>query len=279
MSSLLPPGFCFFPSDDQLFTYYLTNKNRTGGAADATPCSVTINGYDVVRELDLYEYSPFELPESACYEYFRHGQRRRHWYCYSEVRDLAEGRRRAKGGFWIMRGKARGFFLPGGDALIGKRTRFVYYSGESDANAVRTHWVLYEYSLSDRFKASFVLCRVFIKSHSGNIVSENALGTSTEESTPAACYNGVQHDGFHIPKNVGAKVHPYNTSNRLEKISSDLLTLKLTCDKISRDVLGLSHDLDYQIGETVETSRNNLHTEADQQIPEDDFLELDDLRD
>ena len=47
----LPPGFRFYPSDEELVVHYLCRK------AAAQPFAVTIIG-----EVDLYKFDPWDLP-------------------------------------------------------------------------------------------------------------------------------------------------------------------------------------------------------------------------
>ncbi|PQQ15623.1 NAC domain-containing protein 104-like isoform X1 [Prunus yedoensis var. nudiflora] len=113
----LPPGCRFYPSEEQLLCCYLSNKN------DADPAQS--GGYDLIRELDLYDHDPFDLPDSACYSY-GHAGRKRHWFCYT-VRVLKE--RRAKSGYWRRKGRDRDVVGRGGKAVLGRRTSFVFYWG------------------------------------------------------------------------------------------------------------------------------------------------------
>ncbi|KAF2309791.1 hypothetical protein GH714_005130 [Hevea brasiliensis] len=206
--SSLPPGCRFYPSDGQLLCHYLTSKNRTTN--EANDGNRTVSGYDLIKELDLYSLEPFDLPENACYSY-GYGGRKRHWYCYTKVRVLNESRggksRRAKGGYWRRSGRVRDVVDPSGKVVVGTRTRFVFYLGNSVKNAIRTDWVLHEYALIDHVKASYVLCRVFVKSHGGNSISENMLTSCAEESVSAVRHLGIQKDEFLTPDIVEAKVH------------------------------------------------------------------------
>lgn len=145
-SSSLPPGCRFYPSDEELLCYYLSGKN-------ADPHSS--HGVDLITELELYGCDPFELPDRACYSY-GYGGRKTHWFCYA-VRVVKErrGRRRAKSGYWRRRGRAREVFGLGGKVVLGTKTTFIFYLGNSPKTAVRTDWVLYEYALIDHPKVLY----------------------------------------------------------------------------------------------------------------------------
>ncbi|KAK7383154.1 hypothetical protein VNO78_28825 [Psophocarpus tetragonolobus] len=186
-NAALPPGYRFYPSEEVLLRYYLTkkNENREGG----------FYGSDLIMELNLYDHNPFELPDAACFSYGFQG-RKRHWFCYTVTKDTRRRSRKAKGGFWLRKGRVRDIFGDAGDVVLGTRTRFVFYQGNSLKNASRTDWILYEYSLLDRVLASFVLCRVVNKPHHKNSPSEIGLSCCAEESFVATVRHvGVQHDG------------------------------------------------------------------------------------
>lgn len=46
-----PPGFRFYPSDEELIVHYLQNK------VTSRPLPATL-----IAEVDLYKYNPWELP-------------------------------------------------------------------------------------------------------------------------------------------------------------------------------------------------------------------------
>ncbi|XP_021820162.1 NAC domain-containing protein 72-like isoform X2 [Prunus avium] len=211
----LPPGCRFYPSEEQLLCCYLSNKN------DADPAQS--GGYDLIRELDLYDHDPFDLPDSACYSY-GHAGRKRHWFCYT-VRVLKE--RRAKSGYWRRKGRDRDVVGRGGKAVLGRRTSFVFYLGNSPNTAVRTDWVLYQYAQVDHVMASFVLCRVFVRSR-GNRLSYNGVSSCAEESACTVRHIGIQHDGFHTPNIVETEVHGDNSAHRKNEMLN--FPMRLDCE-------------------------------------------------
>ncbi|TKY57837.1 NAC domain-containing protein 68 [Spatholobus suberectus] len=196
--ALLPPGIGFCPSEELLLGYYLTNKNHNRER--------DFDGSDLIKELDLYNHYPFELPDSACFSYGYQG-RKRHWFCYTVRKETKRGSRNVKSGFWLRKGRVLDIFGNGGNAVLGTRTAFVFYAGNSVKNAIRTDWILYEYALVDRVMAPFVLCRVVNKPRHENNPSEIALGSNADGGdSPAVRHVGVQHDGFVGTDVVGAKV-------------------------------------------------------------------------
>ncbi|KAK3019929.1 hypothetical protein RJ639_004912 [Escallonia herrerae] len=257
----LPPGCRFYPSDQELLCYYLTHKNANDRRFD----------FNVISEIDIYGYDPFNLPDTACFRFGR-GGRKRHWYCYAaaaRVLRAGGGRRwrRAGGGFW-RRGRVRdvvGGGGVGGRVVVGTRRAFEFYLGSSVKSAVRTDWVMHEYALSDRDMA-FVLCRVLVKSRRGNYSSEH--GSCGEESVATVRHIGVQHDGSIRSVIDDTKVHDDNSVDK----------------KKEKFEMGVASGLDNRIiAESVNlqtrSSDQSFALDAEQlmAILEEDFIELDDL--
>lgn len=135
----LPPGTQFYPSDQQLICYYLSSKNGSDHRNGA--------GLDLIREIDLYNCDPFNLPESACFRFGR-GGRKSHWFCFV-ARVLKGGRRKAGGGYWKKRGRVKDVVGAGARrVVVGTRKRFVFYLGDCTETAVKTDWLMYEYALT-----------------------------------------------------------------------------------------------------------------------------------
>lgn len=153
----LPPGFRFHPTDEELVLHYLCRK------CSSKPISVPI-----IKEIDLYKYDPWQLPELAvCGE--------KEWYFFSpRDRKYPNGSRpnRAAGtGYW----KATGADKPiGRPKTLGIKKALVFYAGKAP-KGVKTNWIMHEYRLAnvDRSAAKktnnnlrlddWVLCRIYNK--------------------------------------------------------------------------------------------------------------------
>lgn len=198
LSYSLLPGCNFFPSPKQLLKYYLSGKNRCGSEPE--------NGFDFIKELDFYNCEPFHLPDVTCYRFGTKG-RKMHWFFYvvKGVRERKGGRRRAKSGYWKPVGQAVDVTDGVAREVLGTRAGFRFYLGMSPKTAVRTEWFMHEYALLQGVKASFVLCRVFVKSFAASSVSEKIVSSCAEESVSAVRHIGIQHDGSLSP-NVEAKL-------------------------------------------------------------------------
>ncbi|KAI7744434.1 hypothetical protein M8C21_017314 [Ambrosia artemisiifolia] len=188
--SPLPPGCQFFPSEQQLITHYLTLKN-TGDHLDP-------NSPNLITEIDLYRFDPFNLPDTARFLFGREGKRK-HWYCFVPMPRVKRGRgekRPAGCGFWRRSGSVKDIVGSGVQGVVvGTRKTFVFYFGETCKTAVRTKWVLYEYSLVDQkmAEASYVLCRVFAKSHH-RCNTSNDKRKPLNETVKTVSHIGIQCD-------------------------------------------------------------------------------------
>lgn len=134
---MLPPGAGFLPTDEILVGYYLRNKNSEQVQ--------NFHGSDLIRELNLYEYDPIELSYTSFYYTI---DNRRQFYCFTAK--VGSERRHCRTGFWMKKGITRD--INGGDdnVVLGQKSLFMFYLGNSVKDAVRTNWIMYEYALADK---------------------------------------------------------------------------------------------------------------------------------
>ncbi|CAD6260284.1 unnamed protein product [Miscanthus lutarioriparius] len=151
IESTLPPGFRFYPSDEELVCHYLYKKVANERAAQGT-----------LVEVDLHAREPWELPEAAKLTASE-------WYFFSfRDRKYATGsrtNRATKTGYWKATGKDREVRNPATRAVVGMRKTLVFYQGRAP-NGVKSCWVMHEFRLDSPHtppKEDWVLCRVFQK--------------------------------------------------------------------------------------------------------------------
>uniref|UniRef100_A0A6N2N9Y3 NAC domain-containing protein n=1 Tax=Salix viminalis TaxID=40686 RepID=A0A6N2N9Y3_SALVM len=152
---VLPAGFRFHPTDDELVNHYLLKK--CGGQSISAP---------IIAEIDLYKYDPWQLPEMALY-----GEKE--WYFFSpRDRKYPNGSRpnRAAGtGYW----KATGADKPiGRPRPLGIKKALVFYAGKAP-KGIKTNWIMHEYRLANVDRSAgkknnlrlddWVLCRIYNK--------------------------------------------------------------------------------------------------------------------
>ncbi|XP_041008899.1 NAC domain-containing protein 2-like [Juglans microcarpa x Juglans regia] len=151
----LPPGFRFHPTDQELVNHYLCRK-----------CASLPLAVPIIREIDLYKFDPWQLPELALY-----GEKE--WYFFSpRDRKYPNGSRpnRAAGnGYW----KATGADKPiGKPKPLGIKKALVFYAGKAP-KGIKTNWIMHEYRLANVDRSAgkknnsrlddWVLCRIYNK--------------------------------------------------------------------------------------------------------------------
>ncbi|XP_020584901.1 NAC domain-containing protein 21/22-like [Phalaenopsis equestris] len=151
VGSALPPGFRFYPSDEELVCHYLYMKVANKKTSQGT-----------MVEVDLHIKEPWDLPEMAKLS-------PNEWYFFSfRDRKYATGsraNRATKTGYWKATGKDRIIRNPRRNVMMGMRKTLVYYLGRAP-NGIKTNWVMHEFRLEtphSQPKEDWVLCRVFHK--------------------------------------------------------------------------------------------------------------------
>ncbi|XP_057549919.1 NAC domain-containing protein 2-like [Amaranthus tricolor] len=152
---VLPPGFRFHPTDEELVVHYLCRK-----------CASQSISVPIIAEIDLYKFDPWQLPGMALY-----GEKE--WYFFSpRDRKYPNGSRpnRAAGsGYW----KATGADKPiGKPKTLGIKKALVFYAGKAP-KGVKTNWIMHEYRLANVDRSAgkrtnlrlddWVLCRIYNK--------------------------------------------------------------------------------------------------------------------
>ncbi|XP_062217466.1 protein CUP-SHAPED COTYLEDON 1-like [Phragmites australis] len=163
----LPPGFRFYPSDEELVCHYLHKKVANERIAQGT-----------LVEVDLHAREPWELPEVAKLTASE-------WYFFSfRDRKYATGsrtNRATKSGYWKATGKDREVRSPATRAVVGMRKTLVFYQGRAP-NGIKSGWVMHEFRLDAPHsppKEDWVLCRVFQKTKGDGDGHDGVSGASS----------------------------------------------------------------------------------------------------
>lgn len=158
-STLGGPGFRFHPYAVELVMYYLKRKILGRKIKD-----------DVISELDLYKFSPWELPEKAA---LRTGDLKWYFFC-PRSRKFGNGSRTTRSterGYWKATGKDTKVRYE--ERIVGFKKTLIFHEGRAP-NGERTDWVMHEHRLEDLNLANcgidqdaYVLCEIFKKSGRG----------------------------------------------------------------------------------------------------------------
>ncbi|XP_043719467.1 uncharacterized protein LOC122667280 [Telopea speciosissima] len=131
----LPPGFRFYPTDVELFLYYL--KRKVMGKR---------LHFEAIRVIDLYKFDPWDLPAKSCLQ-----SRDLEWYFFCpRDRKYSNGlraNRATENGYWKTTGKDRP--ICHNSQTVGMKKTLVFHEGRA-AQGQRTNWVMHEYRLEDK---------------------------------------------------------------------------------------------------------------------------------
>ncbi|KAK6164445.1 hypothetical protein DH2020_001309 [Rehmannia glutinosa] len=183
----LPPGFRFYPSDEELVCHYLYKK---------------IANEEVLRgtlvEIDLHVCEPWQLPGRT--------------------------NRATTSGYWKATGKDKTVLNPATRAVVGMRKTLVFYKNRAP-NGIKTGWIMHEFRLENPHvppKEDWVLCRVFNKSRSGennnkSISPNNLYDTPNlvSNSSPTNIISDHQHAMPCAHQTITSFYHSPNPSTSL----------------------------------------------------------------
>ncbi|KAJ1402718.1 NAC domain [Sesbania bispinosa] len=168
----LPPGFRFYPTDEELLVQYLCRK--VAGHHFSLP---------IIAEIDLYKFDPWVLPSKAIF-----GEKE--WYFFSpRDRKYPNGSRPnrvAGSGYWKATGTDKIITTEG--RKVGIKKALVFYVGKAP-KGTKTNWIMHEYRLLDSSRKNtgtklddWVLCRIYKKNSSAQKAASNG-GVSSKEYT------------------------------------------------------------------------------------------------
>ncbi|KAJ8764687.1 hypothetical protein K2173_007775 [Erythroxylum novogranatense] len=170
----LPPGFRFYPTDEELLVQYLCRK---------------VAGHQfslqIIAEIDLYKFDPWVLPSKAIF-----GEKE--WYFFSpRDRKYPNGSRPnrvAGSGYWKATGTDK--IITTEERKVGIKKALVFYVGKAP-KGTKTNWIMHEYRLLDSSRKSsgsklddWVLCRIYKKN------SPSAQKTMSSVSSKEHSHNG-----------------------------------------------------------------------------------------
>ncbi|KAL6005331.1 hypothetical protein ACLOJK_005896 [Asimina triloba] len=164
----LPPGFRFFPTEEELVGFYLRNKLDRRREEDLER---------IIPVLDVFSRDPWDLQSMSGERCMADGEQ---WFYFSpmQAREAQGGRpnRITASGYWKATGSPGNVFSE--NRFIGLKKTMVFYEGRAPTGK-KTKWKLNEYRAVDeasttstgvpQLRHEFSLCRLYIKS--GNIRS------------------------------------------------------------------------------------------------------------
>ncbi|CAL4922451.1 unnamed protein product [Urochloa decumbens] len=186
-ATMLPPGFRFHPTDEELILCYLRNRAANAG------CPV-----DIIADVDIYKFDPWDLPSRAAY-----GDKE--WYFFSpRDRKYPNGirpNRAAGSGYWKATGTDKPIHSSATGENVGVKKALVFYKGRPP-KGTKTNWIMHEYRLAADAHAAhtyrpikfrnasmrlddWVLCRIYKKtSHASSPMAVPPLSSDHELDEP-----------------------------------------------------------------------------------------------
>ncbi|XP_010059533.2 NAC domain-containing protein 90 [Eucalyptus grandis] len=183
----LPPGFRFFPTEEELVSFYLRNK------LEATREALLGMIQRVIPVLDIYEFNPWDLPQFAgdlC-----HADPEQ-WFFFiprqeSEYRG-GRPRRLTTTGYWKATGSPG--FVYSSNRIVGLKRTMVFYTGRAP-KGMKTEWKMNEYKAIEGEASSpqeipvtprheFSVCRVYKKTKTLRSFDRRPMGEIIRSSHP-----------------------------------------------------------------------------------------------
>nr|XP_043627756.1 NAC domain-containing protein JA2L-like [Erigeron canadensis] len=190
----LPPGFRFYPTDEELMVQYLCPK-----------VAGHVFSLQIIGDVDLYKFDPWDLPSKAMF-----GEKE--WYFFSpRDRKYPNGTRPnrvAGSGYWKATGTDKVIMSQG--KKVGIKKALVFYVGKAPRGS-KTNWIMHEYRLSESPKKNnsprlddWVLCRIYKKNSS--VESTISGGPSTEQShgSPSSSSSQLEDVLDSFPNSISA---------------------------------------------------------------------------
>ncbi|KAG5243940.1 NAC domain-containing protein [Salix suchowensis] len=168
---MMPPGFRFYPTEEELVSFYLRNK------LEARREDLLRAMDRLIPVLDIYRFSPWELPRFSgdlC-----HGDTEE-WFFFIRMQEgEARGgrpRRLTSNGYWKATGSPCPVYSSNSNRCIGEKRTMVFYEGRAP-NGRKTEWKMNEFKAMEeveeeeeatlsngghtRLRQEFSLCRVY----------------------------------------------------------------------------------------------------------------------
>ncbi|CAL5088388.1 unnamed protein product [Urochloa decumbens] len=232
--SLLPPGFRFRPTDEELLTHYLAPKAADAGFA--APAAI--------REVDLYGAEPWDLLPAA-----RAASAGGYFFCRRSVKYPSGLRtnRATRAGYWKSTGKDKLVLSQrhGSGDPIGLKKTLVFYRGRAPAGR-KTDWVMHEYRLAQDHgqtvlatgtQSEWVICRVFTRKPPGETIlpleqKETVLQPPhpLNDHLNPPIIDGCNNGGEGTP--AAAVAAATDPTERTNCCSSDALAIALPADRL-----------------------------------------------
>ncbi|XP_015577687.2 NAC domain-containing protein 90 [Ricinus communis] len=179
----LPPGFRFYPTEEELVSFYLLNKLE-GKRQER------LN--QVIPAIDICSTEPWELPKLAG-ELCQGDTEQWFFFTPRQEREARGGRpsRTTASGYWKATGSP-GYVYSSDNRVIGVKKTMVFYKGKAPTGR-KTKWKMNEYRAIEgaadsstthvpKLRYEFSLCRVYVISGSFRAFDRRPLESTARET-------------------------------------------------------------------------------------------------
>lgn len=179
-----PPGFRFYPTEEELVSFYLSHRLQGYGQADLDR---------VIPVVDIYEIEPSQLPNYSG-ELCREDKEQWFFFVPMHEREARGGRtnRTTASGYWKATGSPS-YVYSSTNKVIGVKKTMVYYRGKAPLGR-KTRWKMNEYkaieeqvitgpstSAAPRLRHEMSVCRVYVISGTFRAFDRRPLGAAIIE--------------------------------------------------------------------------------------------------
>ncbi|KAE8717053.1 NAC domain-containing protein 90 [Hibiscus syriacus] len=201
----MPPGFRFYPTEEELVSFYLHHKLEM----ERKDLNRLMDR--VIPIVDIYEFNPWDLPQLSVYLCHKDPEQ---WFFFiprqeSEARG-GRPKRLTTTGYWKATGSPTCVYSSDNRPIGVKRT-MVFYNGRAP-NGRKTEWKMNEYKAIEEAASSnastptlrheFSLCRVYKKSRCLRSFDRRppAGGVQISEPSAAAAHQGQAASHYQRPQ-------------------------------------------------------------------------------
>ncbi|KAI3698563.1 hypothetical protein L2E82_42206 [Cichorium intybus] len=164
----LPPGFRFFPTDEELVLHFLKRKVQSRPVASP-----------IITEADVCRSDPWDLPGDPKQE--------RYFYSNMEIKypNGKRSNRATTSGYWKATGIDKQIVDYNTKQVAGTKKTLVFYRGKAP-NGSKTNWIMHEYKLAKPIEGmeNWVVCRMFLKKRGRKNGKNDVEGVRIEEAGP-----------------------------------------------------------------------------------------------
>ncbi|XP_068658120.1 NAC domain-containing protein 90-like [Aristolochia californica] len=252
---LQPPGFRFYPTEEELVGFYLKHKLEKAREEDLVRVIPVV---DIFNGLD-----PSQLP-SLSGQVCQGDQDQWFFFCPRQEREAQGGRpnRITPSGYWKATGSPSSVYSSDNRA-IGEKKTMVFYEGRAPTGT-KTKWKVNEYrsveeptraDAKPRVRNEFSLCRVYIKSGSLRSFdrrplpksedrtansrrrerSETVSGGSNVGESSRATPAGMEKSSSYDSSSSSDHAQPYSAAEEYAKHDLDMIIVEDILDSLNWD--------------------------------------------